>query len=321
VDVTPWTGRPTYRSEVWGLRGPVCGRSSSSYRRSCDTLNAVDYAKCHAPLRMITLTGPASWSRPDKVKVDRCVDRFQKRLARRYPDWGGYRALEPQRRGAPHFHLLPLEPRYGCDGVTERSRASYREVATWVAAAWAGIVFDVFGFAGSPKGAHRKWGAKLTTLSSVNEAVRYIAKSAAYVSKRGGHWKDDGDWGYRGLRLVAFGRGNIPRDPVFAKAVTPEEHRLFCRALRGWQWAQRRGAASKDPQRRAVQLRGAKRFLRRYARNGGGKVNFIAPHQVLELLLGVMGMAASEAAAAAAQGPLAAGRGPPLQLVLLAEAA
>lgn len=52
----------------------------------------------------VTLTYPAKFPTVSRAKRDLKV--FQQRLIRRFPGSGGIWKLEPQERGAPHYHLL-----------------------------------------------------------------------------------------------------------------------------------------------------------------------------------------------------------------------
>lgn len=66
-------------------------RLIASVRRDC------------APV-FVTLTYPERF--PGERQAKRDLDVFIKRLGRRFPDVAGVWKIEPQQRGAPHFHLL-----------------------------------------------------------------------------------------------------------------------------------------------------------------------------------------------------------------------
>jgi hypothetical protein len=53
----------------------------------------------------LTLTWPGTWN-PDPETWKACLDTFLKRLHRAYGGCSGIWKLEPQERGAPHFHIL-----------------------------------------------------------------------------------------------------------------------------------------------------------------------------------------------------------------------
>lgn len=54
----------------------------------------------------LTYPGAARWNQLDREKCKRDLDAFLKRMRRAYPEGYGTWKMEPQRRGAPHFHLL-----------------------------------------------------------------------------------------------------------------------------------------------------------------------------------------------------------------------
>jgi len=84
-----------------GKRGRVDGFSNSSRRRLMQTIAKV---KRDADLPcFVTLTYPNEFPSPKESK--RHLDIFIKRLKRRF-DVGGIWKLEPQERGAPHYHIL-----------------------------------------------------------------------------------------------------------------------------------------------------------------------------------------------------------------------
>jgi len=82
-------------------RGKVQGFSSKSRNRLMRTLAKV--RRDCLPV-FVTLTFPAGYPTIERAKRD--LDTFIKRLARKFPNIAGVWKLEPQKRGAPHFHLL-----------------------------------------------------------------------------------------------------------------------------------------------------------------------------------------------------------------------
>ena len=87
-----------------GRRGRVAGYSAASRRRLMRALDTINQDEAGLPL-FVTLTYPAEW--PGSWKSwKRHLDMWLKRMRREHPEaWGVWR-LEPQRRGAPHYHLL-----------------------------------------------------------------------------------------------------------------------------------------------------------------------------------------------------------------------
>jgi hypothetical protein len=85
-----------------GRRGVVKGFSGDARRRLLFTIASVE-REAELPC-FVTLTYPEKFPSPLESKTH--LKNFQKRFLRAFP-WGGYIwKLEPQERGAPHFHLL-----------------------------------------------------------------------------------------------------------------------------------------------------------------------------------------------------------------------
>jgi len=124
-----------------GVRGKVKGFSRGSRRRLMQTIARI---RKDADLpNFITLTYPERFPTPKESKRD--LRAFCKRLERMFPDIGYIWKLEPQERGAPHYHMLT----WG---------ASTEELLRFVAPAWfeiAGqgdykhLLFHLGAFAGS----------------------------------------------------------------------------------------------------------------------------------------------------------------------------
>jgi hypothetical protein len=136
-------------------RGVVRGFSRSSRRRMLAFVNSLNRGAEGVPL-LVTLTYPGAvcWNTFSRDKCKRDLDAFLKRLRRAYPTTHGLWKLEPQRRGASHFHLLVFEPSFipvgevsemwwhavGSDdadnlknGVDVRQATSWRRVGAYVA--------------------------------------------------------------------------------------------------------------------------------------------------------------------------------------------
>jgi hypothetical protein len=85
-----------------GKRGKVTTFSYASRRRLMYTIARI---RLDAPLPMfVTLTYPEKF--PSPMESKKHLDIFNKRLVRAFPDAGFIWKLEPQQRGAPHYHLL-----------------------------------------------------------------------------------------------------------------------------------------------------------------------------------------------------------------------
>jgi hypothetical protein len=85
-----------------GKRGKISGFSFASRRRLMQTIARI---RLDAELPMfVTLTYPDKF--PSPIESKKHMDLFRKRLLRTFPDIGYIWKLEPQERGAPHYHML-----------------------------------------------------------------------------------------------------------------------------------------------------------------------------------------------------------------------
>lgn len=90
-----------------GKRGKITAFSFASRRRLMRTIAKI---KLDAELPcFVTLTYPNKF--PSPIESKKHLDIFNKRLCRAFPNCGFIWKLEPQKRGAPHYHLLV----WGCD--------------------------------------------------------------------------------------------------------------------------------------------------------------------------------------------------------------
>lgn len=87
---------------IGGIRGQVKGFSDASRRRLMQTIGGIR-RDAELPL-FITLTYPEHFPTPEQAKKH--LNTFFKRLDRVFPARGSIWKLEPQERGAPHFHIL-----------------------------------------------------------------------------------------------------------------------------------------------------------------------------------------------------------------------
>lgn len=85
-----------------GARGGIKGFSKQSRKRLLELIACVQ-REAELPC-FVTLTYPEYY--PDVFKAKRDLKVFNQRLMRRFPSAGAIWKLEPQQRGAPHFHLL-----------------------------------------------------------------------------------------------------------------------------------------------------------------------------------------------------------------------
>ncbi|MBZ0214272.1 MAG: hypothetical protein K8H99_10770, partial [Nitrospirae bacterium] len=168
-------------------RGRVAGFTRASRRRLIRLLQSVHRERAGLPL-FVTLTYPREW--PGSPKVwKRDLDAWLQRLKRAHPEaWAVWR-LEPQRRGAPHYHLLV----FGADRLPKQ----------WLSRTW----FEVVGSgderplrAGTQVQRSRQWNGV------VRDAAKYLGKLVDDLPEGWrlgvGRW-----WGVHNRQLV-------PRAPV-----------------------------------------------------------------------------------------------------------
>lgn len=87
----------------FGKRGAITGFSRASRMRLMKRLSTV--SKSGQLPCFLTLTYPDDYPHDMKL-VKSHLDRFFKRVTRRYPHFGAFWKLEYQSRGAPHFHAI-----------------------------------------------------------------------------------------------------------------------------------------------------------------------------------------------------------------------
>ena len=187
-------------------RGKVAGFSAKSRNRLMRTLASVkrDNLPC-----FVTLTFPSDYPTIERAKRD--LDTFIKRMARKFPKVAGVWKLEPQKRGAPHFHLLLW-------GVP------YIELLSFVPVAWCEVV-------GSEDPNHLKWHkGELGNSPCVQKiekqrgvfwyASKYMSKEVGTMFSDWGRW-----WG-------VFSRENLPLGQVVNVEVSEAVAVQFIRYMR-----------------------------------------------------------------------------------------
>ena len=149
-------GDPMDGVSYGGERGAVLGFSKASRRRMLQFLQSVDREKCGMPL-FVTLTYPGEWP-GDPRRWKRDLVAWLARLKRRDPRvWAVWR-LEPQRRGAPHYHLLV----FGTDWLDKG----------WLSRTWFEVV-------GSGDERHLRAGTQVQLVQSWRRVMGYAAKYLA----------------------------------------------------------------------------------------------------------------------------------------------
>lgn len=120
-----------------GERGSI----SSFSRRSCQTMRERCYSidldaaeKLQFKTLFMTLTYSATFP-DDKEKIKRDLDTLTKRIERKFGRCFLIWKLEPQERGAPHFHIVAMVQ----DKDNELDAGELRK---WLARSWSEIVFE-----------------------------------------------------------------------------------------------------------------------------------------------------------------------------------
>lgn len=192
------------RAPEQGPRGWVTGFSRASRKRMLEFVQSVDQVRAGMPL-FVTLTYPGEWP-GDPHRWKRDLDTWLQRLRRAAADaWAVWR-LEPQRRGAPHYHLLV----FGIDRLDK----------DWLGQSWFEVV-------GSGDLRHLRAGTQVQRTRSWRGVVRYAAKYLAKTMEELPEGWADGVgrwWGVHNRRAVV-------RQPVDA-ALGAHEFYLVKRVLR-----------------------------------------------------------------------------------------
>jgi len=171
-----------------GERGPILGFSRASRRRLLRQLGMVR-TELMGQGWFVTLTYHLKMPDPEDTKRD--LRALQDRLRRLDPDAGMIWRLEPQQRGAPHFHLLIWSNR-----LSEQ----------WLRRAWTEIVDD------TASEWHVWYGCRAEKIMSWKKLRAYCAK---YVAKE---THENLEWGRRWAVW-----GQVKMDPVNMAMLTREE--------------------------------------------------------------------------------------------------
>jgi hypothetical protein len=184
-----------------GLRGAIGGFSAGARRRLMYFIASVQR---DAPLPVfITLTYPEVF--PDPRQSKKHLDRFFKRLDRAFPQHGTVWKLEPQERGAPHYHLMT----WGCD---------LQELQDFIPSAW----FDI---AGNGDMKHLRWHRGEFGNQHCVQQVRKFEGVRSYASKYLGKTFEVAGWSeqWTGRFWGVVNRSNIPLGELVQEEVTREK--------------------------------------------------------------------------------------------------
>lgn len=193
-------------ARVKGKRG-LASFSAASRRRLVRTI-AITKRSC-LPL-FVTLTYPFIFPTDNKI-YKRHLDSFLKRLARAFPGSSAIWKLEPQQRGAAHYHLLVW-------GVSHADLFSFVPSA-WYAIAGGGderhLLFHQGKFANRPC---------VEVPKSYNGVMSYVAK---YMSKEVlNGWAGVGRW------WGVFNKENLPVGEVVRVDISEKQARDLFRGMR-----------------------------------------------------------------------------------------
>lgn len=145
-----------YEEQGKGHRGKITEFSGKSRQKMMETLCKIDR---DAHTLFVTLTYPGLWNASPSV-WKRDLDVFWKAVKKKYPYASAIWKIEPQQRGAPHYHLLV----WGVDYMHHQ----------WIAYRWWKIV-------GSGDKQHLFAGTNVQKIKSRNGAMAYVSKQ--YMGK------------------------------------------------------------------------------------------------------------------------------------------
>jgi hypothetical protein len=158
----------------------------------------------------VTLTYPGEWP-GEWERWKRDLDVFLHRLKRKYPAAGVVWKLEPQLRGAPHFHLLV----FGVEFIPK----------DWLKRAWWEVV-------GSGSVWHREYGAHVDRVRDAKGVRSYTAKYLAKVPVAGLLEASGVDWSKVGRWWGVRWPGCIPWADCVTLHVTHRQAAKLLRVLR-----------------------------------------------------------------------------------------
>ncbi len=195
---------------ICGDRGEIVRFSKQSRRRLMYKLSEIS---CKVLPNFVTLTYPEQFT-TDPVQWKTDFNNFWKRLKRQFPDASCVWKLEPQKRGAPHYHLLV----WGCDFVRLR---------LFVPMAWYQVVGSV-----DPK--HLYWhqgrlGHGNTHCVTKCNSWRGVM---AYASKYLGKFCDCEGWQKPGRFWGVKSRDQIPWASLVRVCITQRQGYDFIRLMR-----------------------------------------------------------------------------------------
>ena len=145
-------------------RGVIQAFSKKSRLRMMRFINSIDIEKMTAGF-FVTLTYPKEFAKNPLVWKEH-LRIFKERLNREFPAVSGLWRLEPQRRGAPHFHLIL----WGCSSLFTTAGKK------WLSRVWYEVVNS-----GDIK--HLRAGTQIKRLVSSKQLFYYVSKYMAKTQK------------------------------------------------------------------------------------------------------------------------------------------
>lgn len=210
ITAPPLDAEPERRPVV--CRGEVKGFSRKSANRLREKIAQVDQSAC-GDVFFTTLTYPAQFS-ADRQEWYAQLRAFVKRMRREFPEiiatvW----KLEPQKRLAPHFHLIVIT-----DSIVTDARAKHlQEFTAW---AWYEVV-------GTNRREHLRAGTQVQRMKSWkgvgSYASKYLAKTVA--DNLPDWWGTGRWWGVFGELPTDLQDFNLTRSQFFAL------RRLICKSI------------------------------------------------------------------------------------------
>lgn len=230
-----------------GVRGEIQGQSRASRNRLLRRAGQVTQEVQRRGLVLsVTLTYPHEF--PEARASKRDLAAFYRAFERRYPDVSVIWKLEPQKRGAPHYHLLMVFPELAVYSAIDRWDDWRSVFQTWLAHTWYRIV-------GSGDERHLNFhlrGDSRVGDNRIVERVRSYRQYMCYVAKYVGKVQDFEGWSHHGrvwghwnkdawrsivrARLFAVGRSDFYRLMRALRRLAPAHVRRnrFVRTASTW---------------------------------------------------------------------------------------
>lgn len=190
-----------------GRRGRVTVFSRASRRRLLRRIRAVDFRQAGQEDHVVYFVSPTYPFEFPSAAASKChLEAFIKRVGRQFPGAFGVWKIEPQQRGAPHYHLLLAVPKWHLGGESPREcRSWFRH---WAADAWCDVV-------GSEDPKHRAFHHAAREFVEEPRSSRGIASYIGkYMNKpESGEWQQHGRWWgiINKMAMMEYVHGNVWR--------------------------------------------------------------------------------------------------------------